>query len=310
MHTQQIGFGKLNKLDVRLLRLFLLVVECGGFSQAQARLDMAASTMSTRMSDLEARFGVKLCHRGRGGFRLTEQGEKIYNEARKLFVAIDRFESVVAKVRGEIAGELRVATLDNAVLDPENALPRSIHRFTSRYPEVQISIEILPPDEMEAAIMDGRVDVGLSLFKELNKHLLVISRFSETVELYCGLGHPLFELAPNGVSNDQVAGAAYAEGVYLSEKDYIAKRGNNTIADLAFPSAKARQAEGLAYLILSGKYIGYLPRGYVKTWLERGLMRPLLPAQYNQEVTLSVVVRNEDRLPEVVAAFVSALNGE
>ncbi|MFW8641943.1 LysR family transcriptional regulator [Rhizobium beringeri] len=51
--------------DLHLLRVFVAVTEAGGFSAAQLTLNVSQSTISTQMSDLEARLGLKLCRRGR-----------------------------------------------------------------------------------------------------------------------------------------------------------------------------------------------------------------------------------------------------
>ncbi len=310
MKTQRIGFGKLNKLDVRLLRVFTAIVENGGFSQAQEKLDMSASAISTSMTDLEARFGVVLCRRGRGGFRLTEKGEVVYQEARKLFASIGQFEDAIALVRGQLSGELRLGIMDNSVLDPNRQLPKSIHDFGIRFPEAHISIEVLPPEEIETAMLEGRVDVGVGAFQTHSKRLMCVSEFTDELELYCGHEHPLFSSAPNRVRAEQVSTAAYAEGVYLSEKEFLAKRNQQTIGQLAAPTATARQAEGLGYLILSGRYIGYLPKRYAETWVARGLMLPLLPQQYTQLAVFKVLVREDGARSELLDAFVSEITAD
>ena len=77
--------GRVSDIDLRLLRVFVSVVEAGGFSLATARLNVAESTISTHMSDLEARLGIRLCERGRGGFRITQRGQEVYQETLALF---------------------------------------------------------------------------------------------------------------------------------------------------------------------------------------------------------------------------------
>ena len=60
--------------DLRLFRLFMTVVEAGGFTAAQSELNLSLSTISTHFAELEGRLGVRLCRRGRSGFKLTEEG--------------------------------------------------------------------------------------------------------------------------------------------------------------------------------------------------------------------------------------------
>ena len=55
-------------IDLRLLRLFASVVRCGGFTAAQAELNMSQSNISMHIGNLEKRLGYRLCKRGKGGF--------------------------------------------------------------------------------------------------------------------------------------------------------------------------------------------------------------------------------------------------
>ena len=64
--------------DLKLLRIFETIVRCGGFAAAQPILNIGASSISEYMSQLETRLGLRLCERGRAGFRLTEEGAELH----------------------------------------------------------------------------------------------------------------------------------------------------------------------------------------------------------------------------------------
>ena len=66
--------GQLHDIDLQLLRLFVSVVECGGFSAAQGELGLSQSSISQQMARLETRLGYRLCSRGKGGFQRHAQG--------------------------------------------------------------------------------------------------------------------------------------------------------------------------------------------------------------------------------------------
>jgi DNA-binding transcriptional LysR family regulator len=78
-------------MDLRLLRIFAIVVKCAGFTAAQAELNMSQSNISTHISSLEKRLGYRICERGKGGFRLTEKGQRILKASAALFGAVDAF---------------------------------------------------------------------------------------------------------------------------------------------------------------------------------------------------------------------------
>ena len=79
---------QLHDVDLKLLRVFVEVVRCGGFSAAQAALNSSQSAISGQMTTLETRLGVKLCDRGRSGFRLTDQGRATYAATQRLMLAV------------------------------------------------------------------------------------------------------------------------------------------------------------------------------------------------------------------------------
>jgi len=65
---------RLRKTDLHMLAVFMTVAECGGFAAAQVALNASQSTIGRQISDLERRFGMRICQRGRAGFRLTDKG--------------------------------------------------------------------------------------------------------------------------------------------------------------------------------------------------------------------------------------------
>ena len=100
--------SQLRDLDLQLLRLFVTVVESGGFSAAQGELGIGQSTISTQMAKLETRLGFRLCERGKAGFRLTPKGEQVLAATRKLFAAIETFKGEAQGMADKLLDELRI----------------------------------------------------------------------------------------------------------------------------------------------------------------------------------------------------------
>ena len=83
--------GQLADTDLRLLRVFKSVVDCGGMASAELELNIAMSTISRHVKDLETRLGLVLCRRGRGGFALTPEGQQVYAATEHLLAATEAF---------------------------------------------------------------------------------------------------------------------------------------------------------------------------------------------------------------------------
>ena len=73
--------------------MFIAVVEARGFTAAQTHLNVSGPTVSNHIAALETRLGVKLCQRGRAGFRLTPEGELVYRETQRLFAGVEEFRA-------------------------------------------------------------------------------------------------------------------------------------------------------------------------------------------------------------------------
>ena len=107
------SLGQMSDYEIRLVRIFKTVVECGGFTAAETTLGISRSAISQHMSDLESRLGFSLCQRGRGGFSLTEEGKEIYQAGLTLLTALETFKSDVNALHHTIKGELNIGITDN-----------------------------------------------------------------------------------------------------------------------------------------------------------------------------------------------------
>ena len=107
--------ASLSETDLRAIRVFITVVDSHGLAAAQSELGMATSTISHHLSALEERLGTRLCQRGRGGFLLTPEGQKVYAAAQRLTKGLETFQTDMDSLHGELgeriahAGDHRLA---------------------------------------------------------------------------------------------------------------------------------------------------------------------------------------------------------
>jgi DNA-binding transcriptional LysR family regulator len=72
-------------------------------------------------------------------------------------------------------------------------------------------------------------------------------------------------------------------------------------------TASASDREGMAFLILTGRYIGYLPDHYAQAWVQQGRLRVLKPDSRFYDVSLASVTRKGRRPHLVLESFLEAL---
>ena len=91
---------------------------------------------------------------------LTDKGHLIYQASQRLFAAIEEFRAEAGAARGALVGNLMVGIVDNLINNPACRLHETIARFNQRAPEVQISVQVAAPTELERAVLEGRFDLG------------------------------------------------------------------------------------------------------------------------------------------------------
>ena len=287
--------------DLNLLRVFLAVVENGGFSAAELALNSRVSRISSQMADLEARLGVQLCHRGRSGFSLTREGRVIFEEAERLFLAIDDFRLKASETQKRLAGEGRLGLCDNLVTNPDVKVSEAIARFKHRDNNVHFDLRIETPLGLETGVLTGRLHLAIGLFHHRVQTLHYEPLTREFHYLYCGRKHPLYSVSDRRITADK-----------LLEFDYANRRQAETEGELASEfgtrgSATSDDMEALTFLILSGVYLAYLPRESARQWVERGDIRPILPDELRQEATLHLVTRRGVQHGRAVKTFIRDL---
>jgi LysR family transcriptional regulator, transcriptional activator for bauABCD operon len=289
--------ANLSEGDIRLLKVFSKVVEAGGFSAAQIELNVSQSTISTHMTALEQRLGLRLCQRGRAGFRLTEKGQLIYQASQRLFASLEEFRSEAGAVRNRLVGSLDIGIVDNLITNPMSRLHQSVMSFNARAPEVQISVHVTSPTELERAVLDGRFDLGLGACGRHSPYLAYEDMFEERQVLYCGRGHPLFERSGE-IDVADLKSQQFVRRAYAAPNKFPAglRMESTAVGDLM---------ESVALFILAGRYIGFLPQHYAQQWVERDLMRALLEQKLGYQNPIYLATRKTERRSPILSSFLN-----
>lgn len=279
--------SQLRDLDLQLLRLFVTVVESGGFSAAQGELGIGQSTISTQMAKLETRLGFRLCERGKAGFRLTPKGEQVLAATRKLFGAIETFKGEAQGMADKLLGELHIGLSEALADEVLEQVAAAIGRFRQRNQAVQIELLSAVPAELERRLLQGQLQLAIGYFSGAQTALDYQRLFVEQQHLYCGRGHPLF--ARQQIDATELANC---DGV-LHPYRFIAA---DEPWQAGSSSARSEQVEGTLAFILSGAHIGYLPEHIATPWLARGQLQVLQPDQQGFSVEFRLA-RHRGRLP-------------
>lgn len=273
--------------DLRLLRVFKAVADAGGFSNAQAALDLNPSTISSQMSALESQLGYTLCQRGRSGFKLTERGAVLYRHAADLFRSIHHFQEQADELRSGLSGQLRIGFLDNVISDPDSPLREAISTFVQqRNNHVRLTLDVLGPRELEQGLLEQTLDVAIGIFFNELPSLAYRPLYREREVLVCHRRHRLAGMPDVGDQARAIPSAAKVQRTFMGQREFPFAGCQQGLV-----VASVTNVEAAAMLILSGEYIGFLPLHYAREWIGAGELVVLLPDRFVRFSPFSLVTR-------------------
>ncbi|RMR05684.1 LysR family transcriptional regulator [Pseudomonas savastanoi pv. glycinea] len=274
-------------MDLKLFKVFRAVVEAGGFTAAQVELNISLAAISKQISDLEIRLGMRLCTRGREKFCLTEQGKIIYDASLDLFMALDNFRDRLGNVRGELLGDLNIAVIDNTVSDPDSPLVDALKALQVKAPKAKVRLNVAPLDEIEQGILKGRFAAGIVPVYSGKDDFQVIPLYDEVSELYCSSSHPFFAMSDESVDEKCLSEAEFVEHAYAVHA------GKSTLMSQREVTAVATQVEAVAIMIKTGRYLGYLPVHWARSYVERGEMRSIKRQKFSIATPVKLLYKQQ-----------------
>ncbi len=293
--------GQLGDVDIRRLRVFKMVTESGGISAAELELNIGRSTISTHIKDLEIRLGVTLCRRGRSGFSLTDEGRHIYEATLRLFGSLDEFRTEVGEVYDSLTGQINIALFDKTVSNPEAHISKAFKTFDQQAPEASLSIHVEPLNEIERGIIEGRFQLGIVPGHRRSPSLIYTPLFDEQMYLYCGKEHPLYHLEEQDISQKNILGFKYAGLGYHSPNMEIGRQ-------LGMKrDVTVNEQEAIVHLLLSGRYIGYLPDHYAKSFVDDKLIKPIGCDVFHYQCEFLAIHRSSPKPSRLTQTFLSCL---
>ncbi len=291
-------FKQLSDIDLRLLRVFVTVVEARGFTAAESHLNISTSTISIHISNLEKRLGFRLCERGRSGFRMTERGRLVYQETKSILKSLEDFSGTLANIKSKLTGRLIIGVSDALVTHPDFSISEVVRQFNKIDNDVTIELLIAPKQILESEVLGGRLHTAIGPFLPAKSGLDLTVLFQEIHDIYCGVGHPLFCAPRNVAENCDLS--VFPAVVRSYHREFDMNRLN-----VLREEASVNTTEGILSLLLSGSYVGYLPRHYAMKWVSDGRLARLLREDLTYISKHGVITKSGSRVSSALETFVS-----
>jgi DNA-binding transcriptional LysR family regulator len=148
-------------LDLDVLRTFVAIVDQQSFALAAEQVHRTQSAVTQQMARLEEQLGVALFEKVGRSKRLTQQGVRLLEHARRLLAMNE--EALQSLAASDLRGPLRIGSLHDAT---EFLLPPLLARFSQLYPNVQIEVHPERTIHLMQALKRGEVEIAILAMPE------------------------------------------------------------------------------------------------------------------------------------------------
>lgn len=176
-------------LDIDQLQTFIAIVDTGSFTRAADRVFKTQSAVSMQMRRLEERVGKQLFAKDGRGIRMTTEGEKLLNYARRI-IRLNN-EAIAAFDDNRLEGTLRIGTPDDYA---DRYMPEIIGRFAKTHPNVELYIVCEPSVDLAEKMGRGELDIALVTHNPRERMSDVVR--TEPLCWVSSANHPLRDDAP------------------------------------------------------------------------------------------------------------------
>lgn len=276
------------------LGVFAAVAESLGFSAAARRLGVSKAMVSTSISRLEAKLGVRLFQRTTRKLSLTEDGVAALPHAQRAVQAAQDAEEAATLSRSTPRGILKVnAPMSFGLLHVVPALGE----FARAFPEVRVDLVL---DDRVVDLVAGAFDVGLRI-GTLGDSGLIAQRIGRNRSAL--VAHASY-LSRAGTPKQPADLTAHATLAYsLGTNDWVLHQGRRTRTVEVKPLLRANSSLALHQAALQGLGVARLPLFVVGQDLARHRLVRVLPDWELPESPIHLVTTSREHLPRKTRAF-------
>ena len=174
-------------MQIESLKVFCDLAETESFTKSAQINEVTQSAVSQQISSLERQFKSLLIERSKKKFRLTREGQVLYEYSKQIIQTYDALHSRLQEIKDIISGTIRVATIYSIGL---HDLPPYIKRFLKTYPTVHVHVEYRRANQVYDDVQGNVVDVGLVAYPQKDPKIEIVPLRKDPLVLICHPQHP------------------------------------------------------------------------------------------------------------------------
>src|SRR5512141_3102972 len=175
-------------MQIESLKVFCDLAETETFTKAAQINNVTQSAVSQQISSLERQFKSLLIERSKKKFRLTREGQVLYDYSKQIIQTYDSLHSRLQEIKDIISGTIRIATIYSIGL---HDLPPYMKKFLKSYPTVNVHVEYRRSNQVYEDVLGNVVDMGLVAYPNKDNKLEICPLRKDTMVMICHPQHPL-----------------------------------------------------------------------------------------------------------------------
>jgi DNA-binding transcriptional LysR family regulator len=175
-------------MQIESLKVFCDLAETESFTKAAQINGVTQSAVSQQISALERRFKSLLIERSKKKFRLTREGQVLYDFSKQIVQTWDALHARLQELKNIISGTIRVATIYSFGL---HDLPPYLKKFLKAFPTVNVHVEYRRSNQVYEDVASNVVDLGIVAYPQREGRLEIVPLRKESMVLICSPNHPL-----------------------------------------------------------------------------------------------------------------------
>ena len=285
------------------IKLFRDIAQTHSFSRGATMNGISQSAASQHVQELERSLAVELLDRSTRPLTITPAGRLYLEFCRDILRRKDDFEAALQRIKEEVEGTLRVASIYSVGLSEMVELERE---FSLRQPEAKLHVQYLRPEKIYEAVLAGEADLGLISYPEPRRDITVIPWRHEEMVLAVAPAHPLAQRG-GAISAQELRGIdfiAFDDDLPIRRHLDRFLKENGTEVNIALHFDNIQM---IKEAVIHNVGISIMPFRTMREDIEQGRLAAVRIADATLFRPLGIIHRKKKRFHRVAQAFLDLL---
>lgn len=173
-------------MDIRHLKVFIEVAECGKMSTAAEKLFVSQPTVSQTIRELEEHYNVLLFERLCRRLHITPSGRKLLSYSKKV---VQKFDDLEEKM--DAINDIDKVKIGSTITIGSCLISSIVNRIKEKHENIEPYAYINNTKAVEEKLLKSELDIGIIEGEIKNPNLVSIPEIDDYLVLACGKNHPI-----------------------------------------------------------------------------------------------------------------------